>query len=145
MKTKDENGFRLLWPILFLERTLPGHEQANGELERLILEREAAKENLTTAYREESFFAMDNPAIAWLRQCNTPLDRRVLPARRHELRDRLVATGLGPNVNRLGDYHDPHNYHQHQFQSDGAGPDALSARAMRPTQKGGSPRPRILL
>lgn len=69
MKTKDENGFRLLWPILFLERTLPGHEQANRELERLILEREAAKENLTTAYREESFFAMDNPAIAWLRQC----------------------------------------------------------------------------
>ena len=51
MDTHDENGFRLLWPVLFLERMLPGNEHANLELERLILAQEREHESLTTDYR----------------------------------------------------------------------------------------------
>ncbi len=109
MRTKDKDGFRLLWPILFLERTVPGHEQANAELERLILEREAGNENLTTAYREESFFAIDSPGIAWLRQ---NVHRATIDYCRQAGMTYPIDWSLQgwANVNRLGDYHDPHNH-----------------------------------
>lgn len=69
MDTLDENGFRLLWPVLFLERSLPGHEQANLELERLILGCEDEHQSLTTDYLDENLFTLKNPAIEWLRRC----------------------------------------------------------------------------
>lgn len=109
MHTAEENGFRLLWPILFLERTLPGHEQANAALAQLILEREAANENLTTAYREESFFAIDNPGITWLRQSvhRATIDYCQRAGMNYPIDWSLQGWA---NVNRLGDYHDPHNH-----------------------------------
>lgn len=109
MEAGDEEGFRLLWPVVFLERTLPGHEYANLELERLVLERESENENLTTDYLAGNLLALENPAIDWLVQCI-----------QKTARDYCRRAGIGyavkwsvqgwPNVNRLGDYHDPHNH-----------------------------------
>lgn len=115
MQHRTEDGFTLLWPTLFLQRTLPGYQHANLELRRLVLERETKDEAMTTNYREHHLLAEANPAVDWLKQCihksavdyceragmNYPLDWSV--------------QGWG-NVNRFGDYHDPHN-HPHAYLS----------------------------
>lgn len=109
MDGPDQDGFRLLWPLLFLERTLPGHEYANLELERLILEQEAGNENLTTDYLRGNLLALDNPAIGWLTQCiqKTAADYCRRAGMDYEIQWTLQGWA---NVNRLGDYHDPHNH-----------------------------------
>ncbi|MFQ5544666.1 MAG: hypothetical protein ACE5FE_01685 [Acidiferrobacterales bacterium] len=50
MNSRDQDGFRLLWPVVFLERMLSGHEQSNRELEQLILQREEENQRMTTDY-----------------------------------------------------------------------------------------------
>ncbi len=109
MDNPDENGFRLLWPLLFLERTLPGHEYANIELERLILEQECGNEHLTTDYLAGNLLTLENPAISWLTQCiqKTAVDYCRRAGMDYEIRWSLQGWA---NVNRLGDYHDPHNH-----------------------------------
>lgn len=109
MQSPDEQGFRLLWPVLFLQRTLPGHEYANLELERLILEHESENTNLTTDYLAGNILALDNPAVGWLRQC---IDKTAADYCRRAGIDYDVEWSLQgwANVNRLGDYHDPHNH-----------------------------------
>lgn len=115
MRTQDENGFRLLWPVLFLERTLPGHEYANLELERLVLERETENQSLTTEYLGENLLALENPAIDWLRQC---AHKSAIDYCRRAGMDYPIDWSLQAwaSVNRLGDYHDPHN-HPHAYLS----------------------------
>jgi len=115
MIIEDPHGFRLLWPILLLERTLPGHEQANPEFERLILDREAANERLTTDYLGGDFLAQDHPAITWLRQCihKSALDYCHRAGMNYDVEWSVHGWA---NVNRLGDYHDPHN-HPHAYLS----------------------------
>jgi uncharacterized protein (TIGR02466 family) len=115
MIIQDQNGFRLLWPILFLERTLPGHEHANREFERLVHEQEAGNERLTTDYLGANFLSLDNPAIAWLKQC---IHRSAIDYCRRAGMSYDVEWSLQgwANVNRLGDYHDPHN-HPHAYLS----------------------------
>jgi len=111
----DQDGFHELWPILFLQRALPTAERANAELERLILARESERLDQTTAYRDDNLFALDNPAVAWLRQCihKTAIDY----CRRAGMDYAIDWTLHGwANVNRLGDYHDPHN-HPHAYLS----------------------------
>ena len=115
MHLEEEGGFRLLWPVLLLERSLPGHERADDELERLVLGLEAQNENLTTDYRDANLFAQRNPAVEWLRQCvhKTAVDY----CRRAGMDYAVDWTLQGwANVNRLGDYHDPHN-HPHAYLS----------------------------
>jgi uncharacterized protein (TIGR02466 family) len=109
MHIPEQDGFHLLWPLLFLQRTLPGHERANREFEHLILEREAANRNLTTDYLEESLFGIKNPAIDWLRQC---IHKSTLDYCGRAGVDYPIDWSLQgwANVNRLGDYHDPHNH-----------------------------------
>ncbi|MGA8258716.1 MAG: 2OG-Fe(II) oxygenase family protein [Arenicellales bacterium] len=109
MQTPDEQGFRLLWPVLFLQRTLPGHEYANLELERLVLEHESENTNLTTDYLAGNILALDNPAANWLRQC---VEKTAADYCRRAGIDYNVEWSLQgwANVNRLGDYHDPHNH-----------------------------------
>jgi uncharacterized protein (TIGR02466 family) len=111
----DRDGFRQLWPILFLQRDLPSPGPANAELERLILGRESKRPDQTTAYRDGNLFALDNPALAWLRQCihKTATDY----CRRAGMVYPIDWSLHGwANVNRLGDYHDPHN-HPHAYLS----------------------------
>jgi len=111
----DPDGFRELWPVLLLQRSLPSAERANAELEHLVLARESERPGLTTAYRDDNLFAVDNPAIAWLRQCvhKTATDY----CRRAGMQYPIDWSLHGwANVNRLGDYHDPHN-HPHAYLS----------------------------
>ena len=105
----DENGFRLLWPLLFLERTLPGFDDANRELERLLLERESANVNMTTDYLDSNLFSVANPAIDWLKQCihKSAIDYCRRAGMEYAIDWSLRGWG---NINRMGDYHDPHNH-----------------------------------
>jgi len=115
MIIEDENGFRLLWPILFLQRTIPGHEHADLELDRLVREQEAGNDRLTTDYLGGNFLALDNPAVAWLKQCihKSAVDYCRRAGMRYDVEWSLQGWA---NVNRLGDYHDPHN-HPHAYLS----------------------------
>jgi uncharacterized protein (TIGR02466 family) len=111
----DKNGFAELWPTTILRRSLPGHDAANAELQRLILEREAGRTDFTTDYRSGNLLTVENPAIAWLRDC---INRTVIDYLKHAGLDYQVNWGLQgwANVNRRGDYHDPHN-HPHAYLS----------------------------
>ena len=115
MREIDPDGFRQLWPVLFLQRSLPSPERANRELERLSVARARERPDLTTAYRDGNLFALDNPALGWLREC---IHRTVTDYCRRSGMDYAVDWSLHgwANVNRLGDYHDPHN-HPHAYLS----------------------------
>lgn len=115
MHGTNENGFRLLWPVLFLQRTLPGYEAANLELERLILAQDARHESMTTDYLSSNLLSRDNPAVDWLKQC---IHKSAVDYCRQAGMDYSVNWSLNGwgNVNRLGDYHDPHN-HPHAYLS----------------------------
>jgi uncharacterized protein (TIGR02466 family) len=111
----DQDGFRRLWPVLFLQRALPAPERANAELERLIAARESDQPDLTTAYRADNLFAVDNPGITWLRQC---IHKTATDYCQRAGMDYSIDWSLHgwANINRLGDYHDPHN-HPHAYLS----------------------------
>jgi len=111
----DEQGFRQLWPVLLLQRTLPGHDQANPVLEQSILHQEAMHEGLTTDYAQQNLFASDDPAINWLMQC---IHKSAADYCHRAGMDYAIDWTLQgwANVNRLGDYHDPHN-HPHAYLS----------------------------
>lgn len=115
MRQIDEDGFRQLWPVLFLQRTLPSAESANAALERLILARESERPGLTTAYRDDNLFAGHDAALAWLGQCihKTATDYCRRAGMSYPIDWALQGWA---NVNRLGDYHDPHN-HPHAYLS----------------------------
>jgi uncharacterized protein (TIGR02466 family) len=108
-------GFTELWPTVFLRRRLPGAEPANAELGRLILAQDARRRDLTTDYLADNFLADENPAVAWLRRC---INKTVIDYLKHGGLDYAVNWTLQgwPNVNRFGDYHDPHN-HPHAYLS----------------------------
>ncbi len=111
----DELGFRELWPVLFMERMLPGHERADRSLEQTILRQEAAHRGLTTDYVHQNLFASEDPAISWLMQCihKSATDY----CHRAGMTYAIDWTLQGwANVNRRGDYHDPHN-HPHAYLS----------------------------
>jgi len=114
-KSVDSEGFLQLWPTLFMHRRLPGNEAANLELCRFILEQDEARENMTTDYLAENFLVVDNPAVEWLRNC---VNRSAIDyLKRCGLAYQVDWTLQGwANVNRLGDYHDPHN-HPHSYLS----------------------------
>lgn len=101
--------FTTLWPVTLLRRILPGFEPANRELERIIVEMESSQRDLTTDYRNQNFFAIRNPAVQWLHQCAHSAAREYC---QHTGPDYPVEWTIQawPNINRLGDYHDPHNH-----------------------------------
>ncbi|NIA71987.1 hypothetical protein HBA54_25635 [Pelagibius litoralis] len=109
------DGFLDLWPTTLLLRSLPGHEAANAELLRLIAAMEVQKTDLTTDYRSGNLLTVDNPAITWLRDC---INKTVIDYLKRAGLDYAVNWSLQgwANVNRRGDYHDPHN-HPHAYLS----------------------------
>jgi uncharacterized protein (TIGR02466 family) len=111
----DKDGFAALWPTTLLRRRLPGHEVANAELQRLILELESGRQDFTTDYRSGNLLTLENPAVTWLRDC---INRTVIDYLKHAGLDYAVNWSLQgwANVNRRGDYHDPHN-HPHAYLS----------------------------
>ncbi len=111
----DAEGFLALWPTLFLQRRLPGHEAADRVLLGLIESEDAKHADLTTDYRADNLLARDHPAIAWLRDCanKTAIDY----LKRCGLDYALEWTLQGwASINRFGDYHDLHN-HPHAYLS----------------------------
>ena len=111
----DEQGFLALWPTLLLQRELPGHEAANQALLPLIHELERRHKDLTTDYRSDNLLASEHPALVWLKDC---INKTVIDYLRRAGLDYPVNWSLQgwANVNRLGDYHDPHN-HPHAYLS----------------------------
>ena len=105
----NEDGFRALWPTLFLQRVLPSAETANKVLLKHILETDDAKEQLTTDYQSQNLFEQKHPALQWLRQCIYKT-----------IADYLAESGVTvdvswslqgwANINRQGDYHSLHNH-----------------------------------
>lgn len=110
----DSEGFLELWPTLML-RQRRGAEKANPLLAQEIQRLEAENPQLTTDYREQNFLGAAHPAIAWLRDC---VNRAAVNHLRRQGIDYKLDWSLQawPNVNRLGDYHDPHN-HPHAYLS----------------------------
>ncbi len=113
--SQQAEGFTELWPTIFLRRRLPGPEAANEDLQRLILEEDARRRDLTTDYLAGNLLVVENPAVEWLRRC---INKTVIDYLRHCGLDYRVDWNLQgwPNVNRFGDYHDPHN-HPHAYLS----------------------------
>jgi len=115
VSAESAEGFVDLWPTVLMRRTLPGHELANRELARLIEELDARTRNLTTGYRSGNLLADANPAAGWLKDC---INKTVIDYFRHVGADYPIDWTLQgwANVNRFGDYHDPHN-HPHAYLS----------------------------
>jgi uncharacterized protein (TIGR02466 family) len=115
MAEQGTDGFTALWPTVFLRRTLPGAEVANQALAALILELDEAKADLTTDYLGGNFLVLEHPAVAWLRDC---INRTVTGYFAELAMNFQIDWSLHgwANVNRLGDYHDPHN-HPHCYLS----------------------------
>lgn len=109
------DGFKALWPTIFMQATLPGHELANQELEKVIRALERDNRALTTDYLEANFLVHEHPAVAWLREC---VNKTVVRYFRHlGMTYDIEWTLQGwPNINRFGDYHDYHN-HPHAYLS----------------------------
>ena len=98
-----------------LRQRLPGADKANPILAQEIARQESENERLTTDYREQNFLAGENPAVGWLKDC---VNRATVTYLRRQGIDYKLDWSLQawPNVNRLGDYHDPHN-HPHAYLS----------------------------
>ena len=103
------DGFVELWPTIFVQKTLPDHQAHDRQLLSLIEAKEHATGDLTTDYLADNLFAVDEPAINWLRG---QINETVIGYLRWAGLDypvNWVVQGW-PNVNRFGDYHDPHNH-----------------------------------
>ena len=110
-----DEGISRLWPTVILRRTLPGADIANQALSAFALDREAGNAALTTDYRNDNLLTADHPAVQWLRDC---INRTVIDYFRELGIDYPIDWSVHgwANINRLGDYHDPHN-HPHCYLS----------------------------
>ena len=121
-----------LWPTKLVRKNLINVDENNHELLKLIREWEKANKNLTTNYRENNPFELDTPATNWLR---SEVNQTII--------EYLQSIGINfpidwqihgwANINRNGDYHDPHN-HPHCYLSGSyyvKMPKTLSARRQR--------------
>lgn len=112
---ESKDGFVTLWPTVMLKRMLPDAQNANKELAHLIEDLERRHRDLTTDYRSDNLFTLDNAAIVWLRECVNITVRDYFKhlGMDYDIRWSLQAWA---NVNRFGDYHDYHN-HPHAYLS----------------------------
>ncbi len=113
--TAEADGIIELWPTVVLNRTLPGHEDANSELWRLIQDRERERPDMTTDYLQDNFLTVEHPATSWLRECIniTVQDYFAHLGMNYSIHWTLQGWA---SVNRFGDYHDYHN-HPHAYLS----------------------------
>lgn len=114
-KPKVTAEFRQLWPTTLLVDRLPGAENANIVLTKLIEDMDAGKADMTTDYLSGNLFGLNHPAIGWLRDCvNISARQYARNAGIDYQMDWYVQAW--PNVNRFGDYHNLHN-HPHSWLS----------------------------
>jgi uncharacterized protein (TIGR02466 family) len=112
---RGDAEFITLWPTTLMKRVIPGHAPANRALAGLITRLEEQNENLTTDYRDGNFLTIDDSGAGWLRQCVnvTVKDYFRQLGMSYDIKWRLHGWA---NINRFGDYHDPHN-HPHAYLS----------------------------
>ena len=106
---KTDFGITDLWPTKILHRRSADSEVFNKELIKLVRELGRTNKNLTTDYLEPDLFNMDHEAINWLRGEVNETVIEYLRAIGIDYPVNWTITGW-PNINRFGDYHDPHNH-----------------------------------
>jgi len=104
-----------LWPTRIVRTHLTDCAGPNQELLKLIREWDRTRKNLTTTYRDNNPFNLDNPASNWLRAAVNGCVIEYLKACGIDYAVDWQIHGWA-NVNRHGDYHDPHN-HPHCYLS----------------------------
>ncbi len=104
-----------LWPTRIVRHVLEDFEGPNQELLKLVREWDRSKKNLTTDYRDNNPFNVDQPATNWLREQVNQSVIQYLQAIGIDYPANWQIHGWA-NVNRNGDYHDPHN-HPHCYLS----------------------------
>ncbi len=104
-----------LWPTLILERDIPNHGAADDALIPLIESMERDNQNLTTDYLGGNLLAEPHPPIQWLRDSVNSTIIEYFDYLNMGYPINWVLQGWA-NVNRTGDYHDPHN-HPHAYLS----------------------------
>ena len=104
-----------LWPTKIFKRYLKNHHEPNRLLIQLIRQLDKGQKNITTDYNQSNFLENDNEATNWLRGS---INDAVIDYLRSNLIDYSVNWSIQawPNINRFGDYHDPHN-HPHCYLS----------------------------
>lgn len=104
-----------LWPTKIVRQMVEGSDRHNPDLLKLIREWDRSKKNLTTDYRDNNPFNIDAPATNWLREAVNRSIIGYLSAISIDYPVNWQIHGWA-NVNRDGDYHDPHN-HPHCYLS----------------------------
>jgi uncharacterized protein (TIGR02466 family) len=104
-----------LWPTKLVRTRLPDCEEPNRELLKLVRGWDRAHKDLTTDYRDNNPFDIDAPATNWLRAQVNGTVIEYLRAIGIDFSLNWQIHGWA-NVNRYGDYHDPHN-HPHCYLS----------------------------
>jgi uncharacterized protein (TIGR02466 family) len=104
-----------LFPTKFVKRALPDFEGPNRDLIKHVREMEKANKSLTTDYRENNPLEYDREGPNWLR---AQINDTVIQYLKNAGIDYPVNWQIHAwaNVNRMGDYHDPHN-HPHAYLS----------------------------
>ncbi len=101
--------FTLLWTTHLFQRTLAAHADQNPPLAEFILSLDLNKVDMTVDYKGVDFLNRPEAPITWLREGINETLRLYLQACdiTYPIRYNVQAW---PNVNRLGDYHGPHNH-----------------------------------
>lgn len=104
-----------LFPTKLVRRKLPGFEEPTRDLIKMAREMEKGNEALTTDYRENNPLEYDREGPNWLRG---EINQTVIAYLKEIGIDYAVNWQIHAwiNINRTGDYHDPHN-HPHAYLS----------------------------
>ena len=107
--------FLELFPTILVRRHLPDFEEPTRDLIKLVREMDKANKSLTTDYRENNPLEHDRPGPNWLR---AQINDTVIQYLQRIGIDYSVNWQIHAwaNINRAGDYHDPHN-HPHSYLS----------------------------
>ena len=113
--SNDKDGFLQLWPVHMLQRTIPGHAEANDVLASYLEELDRQSLDMTTDYLDGNFLTHAHPVVGWLNKC---INKTVMDYFKQLDMDYGIKWSLQgwANINRLGDYHDLHN-HPHSYLS----------------------------
>jgi uncharacterized protein (TIGR02466 family) len=104
-----------LWPTKLAKKTLQDYQEPNRELLKLVREWDKSNKSLTTDYKDNNPFEIDHPATNWLRQNVNTAIIEYLQSIGIDYAVNWQIHGWA-NINRKGDYHDPHN-HPHSYLS----------------------------
>jgi uncharacterized protein (TIGR02466 family) len=104
-----------LFPTKLVRRKLPGFEEPTRDLIKMAREMEKGNKALTTDYRENNPLEYDREGPNWLRG---EINQTVIAYLKEIGIDYAVNWQIHAwiNINRTGDYHDPHN-HPHAYLS----------------------------